>query len=808
MAGIYLYCCILLICALLPSIARAEVLYLELVINGKPAAIVAVNQVASKWFIPASDLRAFGVKLPDATLGFVEVTNIKGASVSYDESLQRLNVVLPPSYLPEQYIGKAKKRERDVGPSDFGMVLNYDLFTSRTNLDRSWNTSVWHELVAFYSPAFLTSTGMYRDDQANSQSKDYIRFETRWQYDHPDQLWTLSLGDVINGGNYWTRSLRMGGVRFSRDYSIDPQFITYPVPEFLGEAALPSSIELLINDRKRAQETVEPGPYIVDVPTYISGAGVAQLVTTDIQGRRTVEQINFYVSSRLLKSSLFDYDLTLGYPREAFGLRSDAYADDLAISGRLRYGLTDWFTPELVTQSYQDLHLWGVGSTGKLGLWGVLELSANHSDFNKTSAWQKGVGYQYQKGSFGVALRNIVRDRGYADLSQVGGINPALREMQASFSFSHQEMGHFNFGYFRFDQEEKDFTSMSMATSSVLSNSSLANTQEKSSANLPTNFLPGYVYNEVRKNEFISLTWSRGFSSGLNLLATASRDLDSSVFDWSFSLSFPLEHAGYVSASRRHNHRGPDSKQIALQQNAPYSGGLGWHFSYVDTDPVGYHQMAFNWRNDYTNAAIGSYGSNLNRNYCVGLDGSLVLMDWNLFAAREIHDSFALVDASIPDVPVYAGQRLAGHTNRWGKVLLTDLSAYVENKISLDPLKLPAQTVFKTTEKYVIPSRRGGVKLSFPLDTTQAALVVLVDSNGEFLPVGTEILLKRESAEKQETAVVGWDGEVFIQSFDQPVKLTWADGKCSTVAVPLPSLNADLPRIGPLTCQTRRSTKP
>ncbi|MBC6907028.1 fimbrial biogenesis outer membrane usher protein [Saccharophagus sp. K07] len=797
MSGLRLSC-IVLIGTLFPLQALAEVFYLELVINGKPVAISAVNKQESKWFIPASDLRAAGVKLHEASLGFVDVTNIEGASVSYDEAQQRLLITLPASYLPEQTVGPKKSRPQ-ITPGNAGAMLNYDLYTTRTNLDRSWNFSAWHDLVLFGSSVFVTSTGIYRDDPALTRGEGYTRFDTRLQYDNTDQLWTLSLGDVINGGNYWTRSLRMGGLRFSRDYSIDPQFVTYPVPEFFGEAALPSSVELLINDRKRLKEDIEPGPFVVDVPTYISGAGVAQVVTKDVLGRTQIQEVNFYVSSQLLKPGLFDYDVSVGYPREHFGLMSDQYDNHLATSTRLRYGATDWFTPEVVAQTYKDLHLLGAGTTWRLGRFGILELSANHSDTDQNNAWQKGFGYQYQRGGMGFALRNIIRDRGYADLSRVGGANPALREVQASVSFSQGELGNFSFGYFRLDYEDRNPSTTVVVPQNLVP-----------SMNNASIFQPSEQQKERQKNQFFNFTWSRGFSRGVNVLATAARDFDSSKFDWSLSISFPVDYAGYFSASRRENQRGSDTKQVSLQKTAPYAGGLGWHFSYLDTDPVGYHQMMFNWRDKYANTSIGSYGSNLLRNYYLGVTGGLVMMDWNVFATREIYDSFALVDTSLPDVPVYVGQRFAGNTNRKGKALVTDLSSYATNKISIDPINLPAQTIYESTEQYVVPARRGGLKLTFPVQTTHSALVILVNKKGEYLPMGAQIRVQRgnESKNADERVIVGWDGEIFLQDFDQPVDLVWEEGNCVVLAVPPDLSHSDLPRIGPVICQTYRSSKP
>ncbi|MCR6653617.1 MAG: fimbria/pilus outer membrane usher protein [Cellvibrionaceae bacterium] len=754
---------------------QMDLLYLELVINGKTSpTVTAVNRSQGRWFIAAADLRAAGVKLPDTAPNLVDMKRIAGAFVVYDAPMQRLIITLPANLLPEQTLGSPQPR-RNISRRDTGALLNYDVFSIANDPGRN-QTSVWHDLTLFNSHVFISSTGIYRRDPVFAAERAYTRFDTHLQYDHAEQLWSLSAGDVISGGNIWTRSLRLGGLRISRDYTIDPQFITYPVPEFFGEAALPGSVELLINNQMRLSENVDAGPYVINTPTHMSGAGTAQVVTTDVQGRVTVEEIQFYASSQLLKPGLLDFDFSVGWPRENFGIASDDYADEWALSTRWRYGLVDWLTPEVVAQADPDLRLWGAASTWRAGLLGVLELSVNHSERLEAEGWQTGFGYQYHRGGLGFSLRQIERDPGYADLAFRDALRPARRERQAALSYSHHAAGTFSLGYFQFD---------------------LAQDVEREEAVGP---LVGHA-----RQELLSLSWNRTFTQGAGIYFVANRDLNSSGFDVSLTASLPLEGRGRISSTARRSRVATETAQVNWQRNTPYNGGLGWHLGYMGGD-LDYYQALLDWRGTYTDLSLGSYGSDTNRHYYAGIAGALVMMDLGVFAAREIRDSFALVDVGLGNVPVYFGQQLAGQTDNDGRLLLSDLSAYAENHIAIDPMSLSAQTVFAATQTSVVPARGGGVKLNFTLENTPAALVTLVDEAGVFLPVGTELQVQlprshaKTSAAKVETFVVGWDGEVFLQPFTGPLTLQWPAGNCATRVLPPPP-GEDLPRVGPFTCK-------
>src|SRR5690606_17709802 len=109
----------------------------------------------------------------------------------------------------------------------------------------------------------------------------------------------VEAGDFITRGLSWASAVRLGGIQLSRDFSVRPDIVTYPLPEFSGAAALPSTVDLVVGGQRIAGGTVNSGPFAIDGLPPINGAGEANLIVTDMHGRSIAAAMPFYVSSDL-----------------------------------------------------------------------------------------------------------------------------------------------------------------------------------------------------------------------------------------------------------------------------------------------------------------------------------------------------------------------------------------------------------------------------------------------------------------------------------------------------------------------------
>jgi outer membrane usher protein len=742
-----------------------EILYLEIVINGRNTTHIAeVAHKENDWEISTKELTGLGIKLDVNNRERILLSEIHDSQVVYDSELQRLLITVPSNLLPMQYFGaNIPGGSSSVPRRDPGLFINYNAVSISGNSEARMS-SLWHELHFFNNNFFFVNSGIAQDNSTNLSPSGYTRFDTYFQRDNEADLQSVTIGDVINATPNWGRSVRMGGIRIARDYELNPNVITYPLPEFYGESALPGSVDLIINNQLRWRDQVTSGPFLINMAPYMSGAGVAQVVTTNAQGQQVRQSVNFYVTNELLAPKMIDYDITFGVERKNFGLASNDYDHEPLISTSLRYGANRYLTPQLLVQAGDGLFMGGTGLTFLAGSLGVVDIAAaasNYSVGNEVSehGTQTSIAYDYSYKKIGINANFLRRYDQYRDLSNIGNQFLAATQldtqMQVAFSLHDNKLGSFNLGYFR-----------------------LTNKQEES-------------------RSVLNFSWSRYYAGDVTTFLNVSRTLvDRPENAVNFTISIPFGVRGQASDSARRDTQGNWRNQFQAMNNAPYNGGLGWGIS-VDDSPEKNRYASADWRTKYSELSLSAYHSRDQIQYTGALNGALVFMDKNIYPTRFVTDSFALVETKQSDIPVMIGHQLIGRTDANGKLLVPDLDSYLENRLSIDPMFLPANAIMDSIEQLVIPRRKGGVKVKFPIVFAQSALARVVTPDQQPLPAGA--VLADKNSDKN--FITGWDGDVYIENLTGPLILFWADGECFVEIKSAEDKSLALPRIGPFICQ-------
>src|SRR6202021_1988287 len=100
-----------------------------------------------------------------------------------------------------------------------------------------------------------------------ASAQDFLRLDSAFTYSDPDALLTARAGDVISGGLAWTRPIRLGGLQLQRDFTLRADLATQPVPVISGSAAVPSTVDVFLNNIKAFSQNIGTGPYqIVNLP--------------------------------------------------------------------------------------------------------------------------------------------------------------------------------------------------------------------------------------------------------------------------------------------------------------------------------------------------------------------------------------------------------------------------------------------------------------------------------------------------------------------------------------------------------------
>jgi outer membrane usher protein len=175
-------------------------------------------------------------------------------------------------------------------------------------------------------------------------------------------------------------------------------------------------------------------------------------------------------------------------------------------------------------------------------------------------------------------------------------------------------------------------------------------------------------------------------------------------------------------------------------------------------------------------------------------------MGGSLFASRSIYNGFAVVSTDgIANVPVKLENNLVGTTDKRGMLLIAPLNAYQNNKVSIDPMDLPADVHIDRVDMEATPTDRAGTLVRFGITPIRAASITLVDAAGKSLPLGSRASVRGHASEP---ALVGFDGAVYLDTLDlrNVLDVDTPTGTCH-VSFDYHKQGDSIPQIGPLTCQ-------
>lgn len=736
-------------------------LYLELVVNDRNFGdAVPVIYRGGHYYLSPAQLKTIG--LPSSTE--VAVDKMDKVAVKYDGENQRLLIDVPSEWLPKQQINSAATDDFNLAQSSLGFLLNYDFYVSQNSGNpQSGNASAWSEQRIFDRFGLISNTGVYRTNfsgnNGDTDNNGYIRFDTQWQRNDEKNLLRYTAGDLITGALPWSSAVRLGGVQIARNFAIRPDLITYPMPQFAGQAAVPSTVELYIDNFRTQSANINPGPFVIDNAPRINGAGQATIITTDALGRQISTSVPFYVASSLLKPGMWDFSLSAGALRRNYAIRSADYADPVA-SGVVRYGTTSWLTLEGRGDAAKGMNVVGGGAGFRLGLFGVLNgaysmsntsadafsdvISQPATDINNSTintsqvaintrggiGNQRSLGYTYSNSYFNLNAQRISRSDNYGDLANYkSDFRLSRRTDQITGSISLGNLGTLGSGYF----DVRDALG--------------------------------------ERTRLVNISYSTSIFRNTSIYLSLNRELGTKGYNAQLIWSIPLGEWGSASASTSRDVDNQWSQRVNYSRAAPSNGGLGWNLAYANgnSENSSYQQADIIWRTRIMESRAGVYGNSDNYNSWGELSGSLVMMNGGVYASNMINDAFALVSTNgFSNIPVSYENQLIGTTNNNGYILIPTVSSYYQAKFQIDPMNLPADVILPTVERNLAISERSGYLIDFPITQITAANIRLTDKSGQDLPKGSAIYTTGDTP----SGYVGWDGMAYIEQATQLNKLT------------------------------------
>jgi outer membrane usher protein len=261
-------------------------------------AVFAARDDSDRLYIDESALRDWRVRYADVErisvdgTSLIAVDSIPGTRYQFDERAQSIALTFAPESLRGSMFGiRAGGNAPAPKPPPWGGFLNYSLFGYASG-HQSYASGLFEAGVFGPHGTGIASFGL-NTAAAGGQTRDAVRLDTTWRSDDPASLRTTVVGDTISRPGFYGRPVRIGGLQYGTNFGLQPGYVTTPLLALKGTAALPSTVDVFVNNQRVGSQAVEPGPFeITNVPA-VSGSGSIQLVVRDAFGQQQVISQSF-----------------------------------------------------------------------------------------------------------------------------------------------------------------------------------------------------------------------------------------------------------------------------------------------------------------------------------------------------------------------------------------------------------------------------------------------------------------------------------------------------------------------------------
>lgn len=740
-----------------PAHAADRRLYLDVVINGRDTGQVATFiQKGAALLATREDLVGLGLMVGKTAAAkdgaLVDVSMLPHIICQIEERTQTLQVRASRGGVAATHVSMRTTTPDESLPveSSVGAVLNYDLVGISSN-GQNMVSGVFDARV--FSPYGVLDSNFL--GSTDTPAAALVRLSTTYTYSDPGALRRYSIGDVITGSLSWTRPVQLGGLQITTDFALRPDLVTFPLPSLSAEAAVPSTVDVLVNGVRQMSQHVEAGPFDVPQIPVVNGSGNVSVVVQDALGRQVTETLPFYASPKLLAPGLDSFSAELGAVRRYYSVLSDDYSTP-AGEFSFRHGLLPWLTVETHAEGTLSLAMGGTGAAFEIGTFGVVSLAGAASTLHGHKGGQYTVGFEHVSPAFSFSVATQSDTNSFRDLASVNGDLIPRMTTRASAGTSLGAIGSLGVGYIG-------------------------------------------ISGRQQHTKLLTATYSRRLFGGIYGFGTGFHDFAarrSTGFLISFSV--PIGRRSSISVGAN------------MSQNST-SGLLQASQSTTDIGDVGWQVMAQSGQQDHEfgelsyEAPFGRFAGGVDQfgpqtTMRATADGAIAVAGGGVFASNLIPDSFAVVDTDkTAGVRVTNENRVVERSGPSGLVLVPDLRSYEANRVGIDEDDVPADSDIQTTQRVVRPQDRSGVVVKFPIHASQGALLRIIAPDNAAISVGSIASLKGS----KEMTTIGYNGETFMRDLSphNVVNITRPDGSTCQASFNYHPARGAIPRIGPITCR-------
>jgi outer membrane usher protein len=728
------------------SQSAAQTVILDLAVNlvekGQLTAIIKGEDI----FLKPKDLESVGI----STKGIGRQETIEGENylslsslapnITYTFDINLLKLALTSSADRLTEVNVRDLYNRNVLPpgtifsKDSSAYLNYALNYNRVqDIDQF---TVFSEL-GYSFDTNVVSTTITRDPKGQ-----IVRGISSITIDNNKSLdrWTIgdnfaNLGEI--GGN-----LTVGGVSISRQFSLNPYYVSSPQDATLkGSVTTPSTVDVYNNGILIRREQLNPGQFELRNLDRDNGLNNTTLIIRDAFGREQIVKTPFYFTSALLQPGVSDYFLNVGLKRPS--LNSSNY-ESPGVRGNYRWGVSNSLTAGVRMEAATNLLSVGSDVALKLSSFGELGAGVAASSGESSGGWAGYLRYNYTERNYtlGASVKLFSDNYAHSSLAPTNDRNLFDASIQASARLS-------------------ESISISARYSKINSR-------------------------DLGNGDLLGLDGSINLSPDTNLTLSAVRSLQpgnkngDSIFA---SLNINLGDSTRGNIGYKQQAGSPSEIVTQVEKTLGIAEDFGYRVAATSRDAG----LAVNTNLRYQNS-VGLYEFNYSRdrnidNTGVNIAGGAILIGGKTVFSRPLFNS----SYSLVQVPGVAGVRVnlnsteVGRTNASGDLIVTNLQPYYANSIGINLDDVPVDYRIEPTSKLIAPPAKAGAIVTFPPQRIQNIVgkVLIKNKDKTIVPAYGNLIIT--VGNKAFNSPLSEQGEFYLENIPagkHPAKIEYEEKEC------------------------------
>lgn len=693
-----------------------------------------------------SDIESFGLKLQSYNFApdrqEVNVNELlKGGAFAFDPNGFNIRLTIPQAFVSSTDSNWVPKERWNQGIN--GAFLNYNVnyYNYYYKENRTDTESVFASLnggLNLYGFHFIEVGTLNGDSFDNTSYTNTYRYIER-PLIHMDSIFRVGKQSSYTG-YFDTNTYK--GISLRKDMRMLPDSYGQYMPVIRGFASEAGIVSIAQDGRVVEVLNIPAGEYEIDDLMPTGSRTDLEVTITYASGRKESYVVPYSTVPGMLRTGSSDYNINIG--------RLDYdYADELFAQAEYAQGINNYLTGYAgvtFSSGYQSYLVGGAISVPDVGSFSFDIESAiadmtyldtyqgqkyklSYSKYFSTRTNLTLASYYYQTDEY-LTLRDYYRIK---DSLSESDINNRTKE-KYSFNVSQplgEQWGRLYFdGYFtrriNHDSFDKQY------------NLSYSTTHHQTS----------YTVSATRTYSYADYT-----------------DMKTTENQFSFSVSIPLDSLGQNTRfTSRVNFADEDysSADVSLSGSDgmnSYSVNAGHdRYSKSYASVYGSHRGSKAYLN-------GSYGeSESQRQVSLGMSGSVVAYDGGVLATSQSGTNFVILEApGIKGAVINNNESL--QTDAEGRALVASAAAYRKNTYSIQNVIGDGEIAGNV--KYIAPVKGSISKVSYRTDVRQNFLFEVVDSSGQPLPFGSDVLNERGEV----AGYVLQGGRVSVRSERAPEKL-------------------------------------